>query len=207
MMTALLEAPVVIHCRAMAHEHCQELVLTFGSPDLATTIIAIHAAMAEKGWVSRGGLDITNRCPSTNPTSNSSNASLCRLSSDDKIKVREDLGLTTLIDLHDQIMDQGGGYWIKIEAWKVEISSEIPHGMRYSLTLHEPYGKRILGYDNAHGVKPPKKFKYAGTRLPYDHKHPTGCDKGVPYEFKDAYQLLSDFFAEADRVLKEDRKP
>ena len=64
---------------------------------------------------------------------------------------------------------KGGGYWVKIEAWVVPASKDIPHGIRYSLTLHEPYGKRILGYDNAHAVKPPKKFKYAGTRLPYDH--------------------------------------
>jgi len=29
--------------------------------------------------------------------------------------------------------------------------------------------------------------------------------KGVPYEFKDANQLLSDFFTEVDSVLKEVR--
>ena len=121
--------------------------------------------------------------------------------------MREDHGIATLIDLHDQIIDQGSGYWIKIEAWVVDASTDIPHGIRYSLTLHEPYGKRILGYDNAHAVKPPKKFKYAGTRLPYDHKHRHVTDKGVPYEFKDAHQLLSDFFIEVDRVLEEIRKP
>lgn len=122
------------------------------------------------------------------------------------LAMREDHGIATLIDLHDQIIDQGGGYWIKIEAWVVDVSTDIPHGIRYSLTLHEPYGKRILGYDNAHAVKPPKKFKYAGTRLPYDHKHRHVSDKGVPYEFKDAHQLLSDFFVEVDRVLEEVRK-
>jgi hypothetical protein len=30
--------------------------------------------------------------------------------------------------------------------------------------------------------------------------------RGVPYEFKDAHQLLADFFAEVDRVLSEVRK-
>jgi len=29
------------------------------------------------------------------------------------------------------------------------------------------------------------------------------ADKGVPYVFKDAHQLLSDFFVEVDSVLKE----
>ena len=111
---------------------------------------------------------------------------------------QEDTGIATLIDLHDQIIDQGNGYWIKIEAWRVESSAFVPHGIRYSLTLHEPYGKRILGYDNAHAVKPPKKFKFAGMRLPYDHKHRHVSDKGEPYAFADAHQLLSDFFQEVD---------
>lgn len=31
-------------------------------------------------------------------------------------------------------------------------------------------------------------------------------DQGTPYEFKDAYQLLQDFFADVDRVLKETEK-
>ena len=120
--------------------------------------------------------------------------------------MREDHVIETLLDLHDQIIDQGDGYWVKIEAWVVVVSADIPHGIRYSLTLHEPYGKRILGYDNAHAVKPPKKFKSAGVRLPYDHKHRHISDKGVPYAFKDAHQLLSDFFVEVDRVLKKVRK-
>jgi hypothetical protein len=120
--------------------------------------------------------------------------------------MRDDSGLTNLLDLHDQIIDQDGGYWVKIEAWRVEPTAGIPHGIHYCLTLHEPYGKRILGYDNAHAVKPPKKFKYAGLRLPYDHKHRHVSDKGVPYEFQDAQQLLVDFFNEVDRVLKEARE-
>ena len=62
--------------------------------------------------------------------------------------------IDTLLDLNGSILDQGNGYWIKLEAWRVEVSAQIPHGIRYSLTLHEPYGNRILGYDNAHAVKP-----------------------------------------------------
>ena len=112
-------------------------------------------------------------------------------------------GLETLLELHGQIIDQEDGYWIKIEAWRVDATSNIPHGIRYSLTLHEPYGQRILGYDNAHSVKLPKKFKFAGERLPYDHRHRHATDSGVPYEFQGAHQLLSDFFSEVDRVLGE----
>ena len=112
--------------------------------------------------------------------------------------------IRTLLDLHDQIIDQEDGYWIKIEAWEVKPSKDVPHGIRYTLTLHAPSGKRILGYDNAHAVKT-KGNKFSGQRLPFDHKHRHVADKGVPYEFKDAHQLLSDFFTEVNSVLKEVR--
>jgi hypothetical protein len=52
-------------------------------------------------------------------------------------------------------------------------------------------------------VKPPRKFKFAGQRLSYDHRHRTASDKGVPYAFESAQRLLEDFFAEVDRVIKE----
>jgi hypothetical protein len=121
--------------------------------------------------------------------------------------MKRDAAIDTLLDLNGSILDQGNGYWIKLEAWSVEVSEQIPHGIRYALTLHEPYGRRILGYDNAHAVKPPKKFKYVGRILSFDHKHRHVSDKGVPYEFKDAQQLLEDFFADADRVLVELSNP
>jgi hypothetical protein len=114
-----------------------------------------------------------------------------------------DIGLDTLLDLDGSILEQEGGYWIKIEARRVPMSEHAPHGIRYSLTLHDKYGARVLGYDNAHAVKSPKKFKFAGQRLPYDHRHRTSSDKGVPYGFETAYRLLEDFFAEVDRVIKE----
>lgn len=117
-----------------------------------------------------------------------------------------DSGIGTLLELDGTVIDQEGGYWVKIQAWSVELSKKYPHGIRYTLSLHEPYGKRIMGYDNAHAVKPPKKHKFVGRVQAYDHKHRHASDKGVPYEFKDAYQLLTDFFADVDRVLREVKK-
>ena len=38
--------------------------------------------------------------------------------------------------------------------------------------------------------------------MAFDHKHRHATDLGVHYEFKDAHQLLSDFFTEVDLVLK-----
>jgi hypothetical protein len=62
---------------------------------------------------------------------------------------------------------------------------------------------RLLGYDNAHGVRPPGKAKYTGRRVTYDHRHRHTRCCGVPYEFTSADQLLKDFFDEVDRVLKQ----
>jgi hypothetical protein len=120
-------------------------------------------------------------------------------------KDARDTGIDTILDLHGQIIDQGDGYWVKIDAWLIDPTPEVPHGIRYSLTLHEPYGRRILGYDNAH-VARPKKFKYAGCIITADHKHRNASDHGVPYEFQDAYQLLKDFFADVDRILQKEKK-
>ena len=114
-----------------------------------------------------------------------------------------DIGLATLLDLDGSVLEQEGGYWIKIEARQGPASEHALHGIRYSLTLHDKYGSRVLGYDNSHAVKPPKKFKFAGHRLPYDHRHRTSSDKGVPYAFESAHRLLEDFFWEVDRVIKE----
>lgn len=120
--------------------------------------------------------------------------------------MRTDQGIETLLELNGNIVQQEHGYWVEIHVWRVESTNETPHGIRYALTLHEQGGKRIMGYDNAHAVKHSGKYKYAGQVLPYDHKHRHIADKGVPYEFKDAYQLLSNFFADVDRVLKETEK-
>lgn len=112
-------------------------------------------------------------------------------------------GLGTLLLLHGDIYDQGNGYWIKIEAWRVEANDHVPHGIRYALTLHDRYGTRMPGFDNAHAVKSPRRNIFAGRRLAYDHRHRHAGDRGVPYQFTSAQQLLEDFFNEVDSVLKE----
>ena len=113
-------------------------------------------------------------------------------------------GIATLLDLHHEVIDQDDGYWVKIEAWEVAISDAVPHGIRYSLTLHNPKGTRILGYDNAHSVK--LRSGYSGRKQPYDHKHRSAKDAGIKYEFKNTYQLLGDFFVDVDKVLKMDKE-
>lgn len=51
-----------------------------------------------------------------------------------------DTGLDALLDLDGYIIDQDGGYWVKIEAAVQESTVGRPHGIKYSLSLHEPYG-------------------------------------------------------------------
>ena len=114
-------------------------------------------------------------------------------------------GLDYLLGLDGNIEVQNdAGYWVKMEVASVPLTPERPHGIRYSLTLHAPDNTRLIGFDNAHAVKPVgSRFKHAGKRFPYDHRHRHAFDEGVLYEFDTAYQLVSDFYAEVDRVLKE----
>jgi hypothetical protein len=56
------------------------------------------------------------------------------------------------------VMEMSNGYWVKVEAYRVSPTIHIPHGVKYSLTLHDRSNVRILGYDNAHGIKPGKKY-------------------------------------------------
>lgn len=94
------------------------------------------------------------------------------------------------------------GYWLKFEIKRTTPTSERPHGLRYSFTLHDPDGNRLLGFDNAHGV-PPRGRRYRKPRVEHDHWHRTGDDEGRPYPFTTADQLLADFEAAVERVLAE----
>jgi hypothetical protein len=110
----------------------------------------------------------------------------------------DDFGLRLLLDLDGEVFPMDNGYWTKFEAKIVTPTSSIPHGVRYSLTLHQRNNKRILGYDNAHGFKPRNK-RYAGNRLVWDHKHDRGQVEF--YEFESAGTLLEDFWNDVDRIL------
>ncbi len=94
------------------------------------------------------------------------------------------------------------GYWVKIEVGRTEPTPQRPHGLTYSFTLHDPEGRRLLGFDNAHGV-PPRGGRYKAKPVAHDHWHRTDKDKGRPYEFRSAFDLVQDFLDEVERVLRE----
>ena len=49
-----------------------------------------------------------------------------------------DASLDTLLDLDGTVLviDEKGGYWVKFEVRRVDVTSSPPHGLSYSLTLH-----------------------------------------------------------------------
>ncbi|OBT16864.1 hypothetical protein A9264_10230 [Vibrio sp. UCD-FRSSP16_10] len=109
--------------------------------------------------------------------------------------------IDVLLSMHGEQVHRDDGYWWKIEAWVVPPTKERPHGIRYNLTLHNKYNKRVFGHDNAHAVKPPKGKKFSGKRYEYDHLHKSAVDQGTPYEFSDCYALLQDFFSGIDKTI------
>jgi len=113
-----------------------------------------------------------------------------------------DYGVEFLLTFDGHICELADDYWMKFEIKRVEATTERPHGLVYSLTLHAPNGVRLLGFDNAHGV-PAASSRPKGSPLAHDHWHRAEHDPGRLYAFQDAATLIVDFFAEAERVLAE----
>lgn len=105
--------------------------------------------------------------------------------------MKDDYTLQTLLDLDGFVHYWDNGYWVKFRVWKVKPSKHIPHGIRYSLTLHDGNKLRIVGYDNAHRC-PPKHKSYKAKKETWDHVHKR--KKVDPYEFDSASQLIDDFW-------------
>ncbi|MDP2961749.1 MAG: DUF6516 family protein, partial [Sulfurimicrobium sp.] len=81
------------------------------------------------------------------------------------------------------------GYFLKLDVRVVEKSELVPHGIAYSLTLHDPDDTRILGFDNAHPVPHPGGL-FIKPKVEADHCHRTRDDDGRPDDFVSVEQLL-----------------
>jgi len=109
--------------------------------------------------------------------------------------------LELLLSLDGFAHAPSAGYWIKYEVKDVAKTAERPHGIKYSLTLHDPEGQRIFGFDNAHRPKKGKGPAAASRRRQAaDHMHRGG--RIFAYEFKDALTLLEDFDKGVNAALK-----
>ncbi len=112
-----------------------------------------------------------------------------------------DPSLDVLLELNGTTYFENNGYWHKIEAKQVDVTPQRPHGISYNLTLHDNHNQRIFGMDNAHAIKSNKKSGFSGRIVEYDHLHTNMNDKGTPYQFKNAEQLLNDFYQHINKIL------
>jgi hypothetical protein len=114
---------------------------------------------------------------------------------------KRDPSLDTLLDLDGVVYalsDDPAPYWVKFVVKRVPVSPERPHGLSYSLTLHDPHGDRVLGFDNAHPVSE-GSGPGMRTRIECDHQHHRLSVRF--YEFQDAVTLMIDFWTEVESVI------
>lgn len=107
----------------------------------------------------------------------------------------EDYDLEVLLSLHGFEFEFALGYRVKIEAQRVAATSSRPHGIKYTLTLHDSAGRRIYGMDNAHRIR--------RSRPEFDHRHVYGLRRVVSYTYRGPIALLEDFYREVERILRE----
>jgi Family of unknown function (DUF6516) len=117
--------------------------------------------------------------------------------------MKNDHTLEYLLDLQgvNYVIDEVLGLWVKFEVKKVS-KTRREHGIKYSLSLHDRCNKRLLGFDNAHKIEYDGKQNVAPKKT-YDHWHKDEFDQGRPYHYLNAEKLLSDFYAEVDKKVKE----
>lgn len=114
-----------------------------------------------------------------------------------------DPSLDTLLDLDGEtfVIDPSGGHWVKFEVKRVDPTPERPHGLDYSLTLHDAAGERLAGFDNAHPVAGQSGPAAKSKVRPNDHKHRLRTVR--PYDYQDAGALIADFWELVEAVLAE----
>jgi hypothetical protein len=113
-----------------------------------------------------------------------------------------DESLAYLLELDGEEIVYEGGFVARFRVKKISPTSKRPHGIAYSLTFHAPDGRRLMGYDNGHGV-PHRGGRYVARRTAFDHWHRDETDSGRPYRFVSAERLVADFFDEVARILEE----
>jgi len=113
---------------------------------------------------------------------------------------KKDLGIDNLLALDGDryFVDEKGKYEVIFKVVGVDVTPEMPHGLKYTLMLLNAKGDRVVCFDNAHAVRNGSGPGKKRTRQ-YDHKH-VG-NRITPYDFKNALTLLDDFWAEVDKRL------
>ena len=113
-------------------------------------------------------------------------------------------GIDVLLELDGVTAEVGGGFWVSFSVSRVPPDGGRPHGIQYSLTLHAPGGKRVLGYDNAHAPKQRSNPSRRATKpLAFDHVHKSET-KVLHYRFETPASLLEDFWSDVDAFLRKE---
>jgi hypothetical protein len=103
----------------------------------------------------------------------------------------EDGSLDLPLELDGVTIDVAEGYQARFSARSVPPTEARPHGLDYSLTLHDSSGKRVLGFDTAHPVSigsgPARRRS-----VRRDHRHRRGIVHA--YSYTDASTLVADFW-------------
>lgn len=109
-------------------------------------------------------------------------------------------GLETLLDFDGEIIFvDPEGHWIKFVVKEIQPTKHQPHGLKYSLTLHDHANNRIFGIDNAHSPKIKKRKRFSARIITWDHVHK--YDKIEEYQFDSPAQLIEDFFIGVETML------
>ncbi|HKO09012.1 MAG TPA: DUF6516 family protein [Alphaproteobacteria bacterium] len=115
--------------------------------------------------------------------------------------------LEPLLALDGADFEMAPGVVVGFTVRRTEPTAERPHGISYALILRPKRGGAPwVRFDNAHAVQTPGRG-YRRKRAAYDHWHRTAKDKGRPYKFTTAMQLLEDFWQEVKRTLDEKEIP
>ena len=112
----------------------------------------------------------------------------------------KDFGVESLLALNGDryFVDDKGNFEAIFKVTRVAVTPGRPHGIKYVLMLLNVKGDRVICFDNAHAViqgsGPGRKHSKQ-----YDHKH-IG-NRINPYQFKDAFTLIRDFWDEVDKLV------
>ena len=115
----------------------------------------------------------------------------------------EDAELELLLNLDGASFEAAAGYVVEFSARRIPPAPERPHRIEYALVLRpKDGGPPRVRFDNAHAV-PHRGGRHVRRQVAHDHWHRTDDDRGRPYAFTTASQLLEDFWREVKRSLDE----
>ena len=118
-----------------------------------------------------------------------------------------DSELEVLFALDGAVFELAPGVVVEFVARRTDATPERPHGISYALVLRrKDGGLPWVRFDNAHAVDHAGRG-YRRRREAHDHWHRTAEDRGRPYDFTTAAQLLDDFWREVKRTLDEKAIP